>query len=331
MKNKITYKKIANDICEQISQSKLKQGDTIPSFTQIINEYHVSRDTAVKAYRLLKERGIVNSLPGKAYFVTSTNINTQRRICIFFDELSLYKSLLYNSLTSSFQKNDIPFDIYFHHFNTTLFNNILLENRGNYTDFIIMPIFDNFSNTLISQMAEKHNVFILDQGLGYFSADLPMVCQDFKMDLYNALETLKPSIERFQKIVMQIDDAANDSEEFMTSLMKKSFRQFCSKNSIECKIVKDIKRISEKTIFIVHNDIKLTQLIKTCRDKGIKPGKDIGIISFNETPFKEVMHEGITTISTDFEQMGSTMSEMVLSGNTKKIMNPFKIVRRKSF
>ena len=31
-------------------------------------------------------------------------------------------------------------------------------------------------------------------------------------------------------------------------------------------------------------------------------GKDIGIISYNEIPFKEIVANGIATISTDFEQ-----------------------------
>ena len=33
-------------------------------------------------------------------------------------------------------------------------------------------------------------------------------------------------------------------------------------------------------------------------------GKQVGIISYNETPLKKIILNGITTISTDFEAMG---------------------------
>ena len=38
----------------------------------------------------------------------------------------------------------------------------------------------------------------------------------------------------------------------------------------------------------------------------------IGIISYNETPLKKVVENGITTISTDFKAMGKLLANMIL-------------------
>jgi DNA-binding LacI/PurR family transcriptional regulator len=58
---------------------------------------------------------------------------------------------------------------------------------------------------------------------------------------------------------------------------------------------------------------------------------EIGIVSFNETPLKGIIAPGITTVSTDFAEMGKTMAEMILNHHKLKIDNPFLMYERKSF
>jgi len=41
-------------------------------------------------------------------------------------------------------------------------------------------------------------------------------------------------------------------------------------------------------------------------------GRDVGVISYNETPMKKIILDGITTISTDFEMMGRRVAEVIL-------------------
>jgi DNA-binding LacI/PurR family transcriptional regulator len=65
-------------------------------------------------------------------------------------------------------------------------------------------------------------------------------------------------------------------------------------------------------------------------DSGISVGKDIGIISYNETPLKKFILDGITTISTDFRHMGEKAGELILSKKKQHIENPFEIRIRSS-
>jgi len=62
----------------------------------------------------------------------------------------------------------------------------------------------------------------------------------------------------------------------------------------------------------------------------LKIGKDIGLISFNDTPLKRVVNKGITTISTDFRKMGEEIANMVINQKREKIENPFNYIERKS-
>lgn len=71
-------------------------------------------------------------------------------------------------------------------------------------------------------------------------------------------------------------------------------------------------------------------LIRICGQKGLRIGKDIGIISYNETPLKEILLERITVISTDHECMGCSAARLILEKRSEHIKNPFTLIRRKS-
>jgi DNA-binding LacI/PurR family transcriptional regulator len=81
----------------------------------------------------------------------------------------------------------------------------------------------------------------------------------------------------------------------------------------------------------VIDDNSLVDVMQVATQKGWQLGKDIGVISYNETPLKSVIGNGITTITTDFAAMGRTMAEMVVSGKREVVENPFVMIDRKSF
>lgn len=74
----------------------------------------------------------------------------------------------------------------------------------------------------------------------------------------------------------------------------------------------------------------LVSIVKYSRKKGLKIGKDIGVLSFNDTPLKEVLEDGISVISTNFARMGSLAAELILEKRRLKVRNEFIFIRRKS-
>jgi len=57
---------------------------------------------------------------------------------------------------------------------------------------------------------------------------------------------------------------------------------------------------------------------------------DIGIISYNDTLLKEIVEGGITTITTDFNEMGKRLAKMILNKEQAKIENPNTLIIRNS-
>jgi DNA-binding LacI/PurR family transcriptional regulator len=71
-------------------------------------------------------------------------------------------------------------------------------------------------------------------------------------------------------------------------------------------------------------------MVKMAKYYNLKLGKKFGIVSFNDTMLKEVVGGGITTISTDFVEMGKTLADMVLTKRMGQIRNPSKLIVRNS-
>ena len=67
------YTQICNSIVKAIEKGLIGKDYLLPSINQLSYELDVSRAAAEKAYRLLKKSGVIASVAGKGYFVSSIN------------------------------------------------------------------------------------------------------------------------------------------------------------------------------------------------------------------------------------------------------------------
>ena len=74
----------------------------------------------------------------------------------------------------------------------------------------------------------------------------------------------------------------------------------------------------------------LVLLIEKILATKMKLGKHVGVISYNETPLKKIILNGITTISTDFEFMGKKAAELILENSREHFEVPFQVTIRSS-
>ena len=317
------YRQIINSALLAIEKKTLKKGDKVPSINQICSDLNLSRDTVMLAFNELKAKGILHSQPGKGYYVLSTEIQQEENIFVLFDELNSFKEDLYNSLIANFKGKAI-LDIYFHHFNFKLFKNLLTESIGNYTSYVIMPAtFDNTSH-LLSKLP-KDKVFILDR----LKPDLkmyPILYQDFENDFWDALNQGHELLKKYRKLVF-VNPGGKEPVERV-----KGFEKFCIANGFNYQVVKSLDGIRPELYeaYFVITDRDLVEMVRLAKEYKYKLGKKFGIVSFNNTILKEVVAGGITTISTDFVEMGKTLASMVLNKKGGHIKNPSKLIVRNS-
>nr|WP_321485751.1 GntR family transcriptional regulator [uncultured Draconibacterium sp.] len=317
------YRQIIDSVLNSIEKRHLKKGDKVPSINQICSEFNLSRDTVMFAFNELKAKGILKSQPGKGYYIASTEIKVEERIFVLFDEMNAFKEDLYNSLINSL-KGKATVEVYFHHFNYKVFKNLITESIGNYTSYLIMPAtFDNTGH-LLSKLPQDR-VYIIDR-LKPELSKYPVVYQDFEQDFYDALVEGKEMIEKYRKLVFVNPGGKEPAER------SEGFRRFCEENNFRYEIVKSLTAVKPSLweAYFLISDRDLVEMVKTAKYCKFKLGKKFGIVSFNDTMLKEVVSGGITTISTDFTEMGKTLANMVLTRGKSQIRNKAQMIVRNS-
>ena len=317
------YKQIISLIENAIISGELKAGDQLPSLNTLRNKFKISRDTIITAFNEMKARGVIYSVVGKGYYVKTTDIKVQIKILLLFDELNAFKEDLYNSFLGELE-DDYQVDIFFHHFNFDFFAKIISESVGNYGYYVVMPA--NFSGVELALEALPVNkTYILDQTqdtLSYY----PSIYQNFENYIYDGLTALYDNISPYKKLILIYD--ANKQPQGIQD----GFKLFCSTNKIKHEILGAItnKAIKKGEVYFTLEDKDLIKIIKKLKQTSYQLGKDIGIISFNDTLLKEILEGGITTISADFKFMGSQLAKMLKKNVLSQIENPKKVILRKS-
>jgi DNA-binding transcriptional regulator YhcF (GntR family) len=327
------YIQVVKAIKGLITSDTLKYGDKIPSINNLSADYYLSRDTVEKAYTILKKQGIIESVKGKGYYICHNSDLSKFKILLLFNKLSAYKKEIFNSLIIALEdRADIAFHVY--HCEFSLFKKLLDQQKEAFDYFIIMPHFKKESEqkaiALINELP-KEKLILLDNELEGIQGSFGSVFQDFKLDIYDALIELKAKLKKYQKLILVFPFQANYP--YPENILL-GFKKYAVEEGFEFDIIAEIgestkPQTGEAYILIEESD--LVNLIKKAREiSGLKIGKNLGILSYNETPLKEVLQKGITVISTDFAKMGKLTAEMILNKQGKNIKNDFKVIVRES-
>lgn len=323
------YIQIVNAVISSIRQGRLKKGDNIYSINELSDEFLFSRDTVQKAYLVLRKKGIITAIKGKGFYINRTDITTPFRILLLFNKISNYKRLIYNAFVETMGDKAVV-DLKIHHGSIRLLETLLHENAGEYDYFVLMPHFYTDADEIYSILKNipEEQLIILDKDLPHNYFKYAGVFQDFKNDIYNALEDGLESLKKYHRIVLVFPKIVPYPKEIITG-----FRCFCNSYNLAYSITDEIGEgtaINKKEAYIVIEETDLVTLIKFCQTNGLKIGKDVGIISYNETVLKEILLDGITVISTDHHKMGKTAAQLILENRKEKVKNPFVFIKRKS-
>jgi DNA-binding transcriptional regulator YhcF (GntR family) len=317
------YKQIIFSIEKTIEEGHLKKEDKLPSINKVCLEFSLSRDTVLQAYEELKKRGIIYAILGKGYYIKSTEVRIKQRIFLLFEELNIFKEDLYNSFLENIGK-DVQVDIFFHHFNVQVFQKLINDSNGNYTKYIIMPT-NLIGAAAIIETLPVNEVYILDQTNSELNS-FPAVYQNHKKDIYEGLLKAKSRLIKYKKLIMIFPG-------FREPLgMKIGFENFCVDFDFYHETITEFtnRAIEEGEVYVIPSDRDLVRVIEKSKLQNLKLGQDFGIISYNETPLKKVVANGITTISTNFEAMGKILAQMILKGKKEQIENKCALIIRNS-
>jgi DNA-binding transcriptional regulator YhcF (GntR family) len=322
------YQQLVNSIILAVQSGKLKKDDVLPSINELSFEYEISRDTAEKGYKQLKRIGLLSSVPGKGYFIKSTEIDQTLKVFLLFNKLSAHKKIIYDSLVGAL-KDQAFIDFYIYNNDFSLFKKLLLNRKQDYTHYVIIPHFiEGGENAFeVINTIDKDKLIILDKLVPGVTGEYKAAYENFEKDIFTALTQALEPLQKYREIRLVFPENSYYPVEII-----QGYRRFCSEYAFGSKIVPRIEdeEVSEGIVYIILMEDDLAKVIEKIHEMKLKVGKDVGVISYNETPLKRIILDGITTISTDYQMLGETTAQLILEKAPRQIEMPFYLKLRPS-
>ncbi len=322
------YVQVINAILKGIEDGHLPKDYLLPSINELSYELNISRDTGVRAYRDLKNMGIIQSVPGKGYFVAETTVTRRIKIFLLFNKLSTHKKIIYDAFVAALG-DTVAIDFYIYNNDLALFKELIHTKKNDYSYYVIIPHFMEGGEHAadIINTIPKDKLVLLDKLLPDVTGTYAAVYENFEKDIYQALEQALERLKKYDTLKIIFPAYTYHPKEIL-----EGFYKFCNQYAFNYEVVHDLskERIKEKCVYISLMEADLVVLIEKILDTQLSVGRQVGVISYNETPIKRIILNGITTISTDFQLMGEKAAAMILNRSTGHIEIPFYLTLRDS-
>lgn len=321
------YEQLADYIITLIETDQLLIGDQVPSLKQLQQQLKMSKETLLKGLNELVEKGIIESVYRKGYFVRKKNIVHSFRVFLLLDKMNILREQFYRNLFNQLDKR-ADIDIYFHHHNYQVFEKLIKENLGKYTHYVIATFLKEDVAPLLNLIPDKKRI-IIDLNQQGLTGNYSCIYQDYGYDIYHSLHKLKNELCKYNRLVLVAHPEAVHAR-----MVIEGFLHYCTGTAFPYLIQSEIdeKNFQKGNAYVTFSryDTDDVALIKLARKKKLKLGHDIGLISYNDTDVKEILEDGITVISTDFEAMGRSVAQAILEEKIIVKRNPTKVIKRHS-
>lgn len=322
------YLQLGDSIIDAVENRKLKKDDILPSINELSYILEISRDTAEKGYKYLKKLGVIISVPGKGYYISNTEFKKNIRICLLFNKLSAHKKIIYDAFVDALGEHAF-IDFYIYNNDFAIFKKLLQNKKNGYSHYVIIPHFVEGGENAheIINTIPKEKLVLLDKKVSGVDGQYAAIYENFEKDIYGALNKVRTKLSKYHTIKIVFPKRSYYPKEIL-----KGLKLFCQQYAFNYVLVNDIENepIEKGELFINVMEDDLVYLLEKIISLDLKLGKDVGLISYNETPLKKLLLNGITTISTDFKMMGKMAAVTVLSNSFEHHEVPFYITLRPS-
>ena len=316
--------RIISYVTEGIRNGKLEPGNAVPSINVSAKKFGVARKTVVRAYDRLKEKGLIESRPKRGYFVISKKPGTKLKVLLIVHSFDGHWEILYNHFrekTNGFCETET----FFHHYNIKMLELMISRNVPDYDLFII----SSFNHPRIKNIIGRipaYKVLLISRN-DRLGQNYNCIVQDFFEGTLSALAAAHSSIKKYKKLNLSFPESSGHSE-----TLKNGFLEYCSRFSMSNEVMGSLSEndILKNEAYLVIDDGDLIRLLEVSKNHGWRLGRDIGVISYNETPMKKVIRDGISVLSCDFSKMADEMAGFIKNQEAVQKNIPIEFIKRNS-
>jgi DNA-binding transcriptional regulator YhcF (GntR family) len=323
------YQQLINSLVNEIDMGRLQAGQRLPSINETSEECLLSRDTVERAYTELHSLGIITSVYRKGYFIADRDPGKSKtKVFMLMGEVTDSSRLFYNSFVQNSGKNVVS-DLCTYNYKAEMFKDAINANLGNYHYYVIMPHQIEETEETVKHLKKisGEKLLLVDKQYESLINSSSSISYNPEEEIMKTMEQCRNKFEHYDTINMVLS-----SREYFHSEMITGFRAFCEKYEFDYQILDDMQDedLAQGHVYMCMDDLDLVEVIKKAKNEGAKLGKEVGLVSFNDTCYNEVLAEGITVMSCNPNKLGKMAAENVMYKKRGHFYMPMELIMRSS-
>lgn len=328
------YKQLVNDIIDAVKSNQVTPGQLIPSMNELSDRLGISKETVKKAYCILRDKSIIEARQGKGFYISGKKKKDSLSVLFLFDKFNNAKQSIVEGFNKAIEQK-CKETILIYNQDVKMFEYLINDNLGNFDYYVIAPHFKTNARGMEKVIRTLRRIpftklILIDNRINELKGNYGAAYQDFSDDAYNCL---KQASEEFNK-VSRITVITRPSSLYF-QYIRNSIARFGEESNIETDFITGAPKHVRpgEAFFLLHSepDAGLPAIMKCAQASNLEVGKDFYIISYNDSPLDSLVLGGLTTISTNFDEMGQEAARMINSKQMSKIHIPFGMNKRHTF
>lgn len=327
------YEQIVSWIRQQIEQGLLSQGEKISSENEMMEQFHVSRQTVRRAMEVLTKEGIVEGRRGSGTYVS---VNTRRytgkeiriEVMLTFVDTYIFPAMI-RGIESVLSKEGCALQIAVTD-NAVEKERMLLKEilRTKSVDGIIAETVKSAlpnPNLDLYRELEKNGIPVLFINSFYRELDMPHVSLNDRQAGYLAAKHLAECGHTKIGGIFKSDDGqghlryAGYTDALMERDIKVRGGQIVWIDSGELRDMENesskfISRLKGCTACVCYNDETACKLVNIFRKAGIKVPQDVSVVGIDNSKMAEFCAVPLTSVKNPVQELGIAAARQIIGG-----------------
>src|SRR5882757_774475 len=318
------HEQLVQGLINAINARIVAKGDQLPSVNNLSNRLGFARETVARGYKELTTRGIVQSKKRLGFYVACEDTDQQVRTALLLYAFDSFQENFYKTFHARVGKT-VAIDVFFHHNNIAVFENIVSNIRCKYVMYVIAPMHHERTAGILQTL--PLDKFLMIDRFEPMAGNFSYVVQEFEQSSYAAFAGLSDKIRQFEEMIFYFRPGSDTPVEILAA-----FKKFIKDHKIKGRIMKEYLpgSLEKNKVYFTINNAELWEMLRDSGLKKFRMGRDVGIFSHNDDVVKEIICGGITTYSTDFRVMAEKAADFVLGREKVQEVIPTVLIKRKS-
>ncbi|MDH4462076.1 MAG: hypothetical protein ACOVOW_07120 [Spirosomataceae bacterium] len=262
---------------------------------------------------------------------TEKNTDDKIKILVVFNRIGDFRDKIYQGFLDEI--GDVALvDLYVQQMDNSTashFDKTINEKIARYDYIAIMLHSSHLSEDVLKVVntIPREKLLILDKRNQFIKGEYACVYQDFEGDILTALNQALPLLEKYSGI-----NLISSQNYPFAHCISNALSQFAKQHHFDFHFYTEVNQttIRSEEAYLILSEQYLADTIKITQELGYQLGVDIGLVSYHDSPLKEILAGGITVVTTDHAQLGRSAASLILTNKKEHIRNPFLFIQRAS-